>query len=263
VKNIVSLQDPRVIEELEGIKEEKAATERLGLKFIQAPMLPWVSDNTESLEQIRQLALHGKGTYYVHCGLGRDRTNIAKRVIESVGPQSKARVAGTRDLKKAVSFERRAEPFQRGRPFKLAQDVWVVPFLNDHEFYGYIIQGQPGHVFVALNPADTGQARFMAKAQADMKQYVVDHSLMPTSAGDTIPQVKAADTTAAALAALVARIRAEKPPFTVMIPYTTFEERPRPALLRALFRAYGLPERGPATAGVTTLERAGAPGEKR
>src|SRR2546423_1106256 len=125
VKTIVSLQDPRVLVELEGIKEEKVATEKLGLKFIQAPMLPWVSDNAASLEQVRQLALHGKGTYYVHCGLGRDRTNIAKRVVESVGPQSKARVAGTVDLHEAVSFESHKEPFKNGRLFKLAENVWA------------------------------------------------------------------------------------------------------------------------------------------
>ena len=239
VTTIVSLQDPRVLVELEGIKEEKAATEKLGLKFIQAPMLPWVSDNTESLEQIRQIALHGHGTYYVHCGLGRDRTNIAKRVIESVGPQSQARVAGTRDLKTAVSFANRAEPFQRGRLFKLAENVWVVPFLNEHEFYGYILEGQPGHVFLALNPNDTTQAAFMAKATRDMRQYVVDYSLATTTAGDTGKMVRAADTTAAALSAMIAKFRAQQPPFTVMLPRTAFEERPKEPLLRALLKAYG------------------------
>lgn len=238
VTTVVSLQDPRVVVELEGIKDEKAAVERLGLKFVQAPMLPWVSDNTQSLELIKQIALHGHGTYYVHCGLGRDRTNIAKRVIESVMPQN-TRLAGTKGLKRAVSFETRTAPFERGRAFKLAPGVWVVPRLNDMEFYGYIVQGQPGHVFLALNPHDATQASFAAKAQRDMQQYVVEYSLLPTTAGDTGRAVLRADTTAEALNAVIAKIRAQRPPFTVMIPRTAFEERPREPLLKALLRAYG------------------------
>ena len=238
VKTVISLQDPRVVVELEGIKSEREATEKLGLTFIQAPMLPWVSDNTQSLELIRQIALHGRGTYYVHCGLGRDRTNIAKRVIESVMPQN-ARLAATKGLKRAVSFESRTAPFERGRAFKLAPGVWVVPRLNDMEFYGYIVQGQPGHVVLALNPHDTVQASFAAKAQRDMQQYVVEYSLLPTTAGDTGRAVLRVDTTPAALNALIAKLRAQRPPFTVMIPRTAFEEKPREPLLKALLKAYG------------------------
>jgi hypothetical protein len=250
VTNIVSLQDPRVLVELQGIKDERSATEKLGLNFIQAPMLPWVSDNTESLEQIRQIALHGKGTYYVHCGLGRDRTNIAKRIIESVGPQSNARVAGAASLKSAVTFDKRAnEPFERGRLFKLAEGTWVIPFPNEQEFYGYIIQGQPGQVILALDPTDSTQAEWIAGAERDMKQYVVKYSLLPTTAGDTgVRRIKAADTSAANLARLVAEIRAQRTPVTVVIPHTAFEERPRAPLLRALLQAYGSSALQPAVA---------------
>ena len=146
-------------------------------------MLPWVSDNTESLAKIKDLALHGEGTYYVHCGLGRDRVNIAKRVIEALDPLHRQKVAAAADLKRAEGFENRTTPFQRGRLIQLADEVWMIPMPNAAEMYGHIIQGSPGHVFLLLDPADTVQAPWITKAQQDMEQYSVTFTTIPTSAG--------------------------------------------------------------------------------
>ena len=49
----MSLQDPRVLVELQGINEERKSAERAGIKLIQAPMLPWVSDNSNSIAMIK------------------------------------------------------------------------------------------------------------------------------------------------------------------------------------------------------------------
>ena len=231
VTTIVPLQDPRVLVELQGIEEEKKSAAREHMTLIEAPMLPWVSDNTASLAIIKDLALHGKGTYYVHCGLGRDRVNIAKRVIESVQPQSNARLAATKSLQHAAGFETRTEPFQRGRLIKLGEQSWLVPFPNADEFYGFIIQGQPGHVFLVLDPADTLQSSWIAQATKDMRQYVVKYTFVPMSAADTAP---------AKLARIVAQVRAQAPPVTVIVPATTFDPTPPKApLIRALLREFG------------------------
>lgn len=256
VETIVSLQDPRVLVELQGINEERKSVQRAGLKLIQAPMLPWVSDNANSIAMIKDIALHGKGTYYVHCGLGRDRVNIAKRVIESLEPQNHARLAATSGLKRAEGFETRTTPFQRGRLFQLADGVWMIPVPNDAEFYGFIIQGSPGHVTLLLDPADSVQAKWMAKAQRDMRQYSIAFSVRPTSAGDTSSRaIKPADLAPAALSALVATLRAQKSPHTLVVPYTTYSKAaPTQPLTRALLKSYGVsgvegaaPAKAPAT----------------
>ena len=207
VTAVVSLQSPAVLVEISGIKDERGAVARAGLAFIEAPMLPWVSDNTESLEKIKQLALHGKGTYYVHCGLGRDRVNIVKRVIEALQPQTGVKVASAADLKRAAGFERRTEPFERGMLMKVRDGVWVIPYPNKDEFYGFILQGQPGHVILALNPADTLQRTWIAEAESRMKEYAVPYTFIPYPAvnGDTNT------------AAILAQMRALKPPFTVIV----------------------------------------------
>ena len=231
VTSVVSLQSPAVFVEISGISEERSAAARTGLKFIEAPMLPWVSDNTESLETIKQLALHGKGTYYVHCGLGRDRVNIVKRVIEALEPQSGAKVAASGDLKAAAGFERRTERFERGMPMKVRDGVWVVPYLNEAEFYGFILQGQPGHIVLVLDPSNPEQRGWLADAEQKMKQYAVAYTFMPYpgTKGDT------------STSAILAKVRSLQPPYTVMVPTMTLDlGDPKDPVARAIGRAYGV-----------------------
>ena len=229
VTAVISLQSPAVLVEISGIKEERTSALRAGLDFIEAPMLPWVSDNTQSLEKIKQLALHGKGTYYVHCGLGRDRVNIVKRVIESLQPQTRSKLAVAGDLKSAAGFDRRTEPFERGWLMKVRDSIWVVPYPNKDEFHGFILQGQPGHVLMVLNPADTLQSKWIADGESKMKQYAVPYTFIPYPAanGDT------------STAAIVAQMRALKPPFTVMVPKTGWTVGvPNTPVPRAIAKAY-------------------------
>ena len=229
VTSVVSLQSPAVLVEISGISEERGAAARAGLAFIEAPMLPWVSDNTESLEKIKQLALHGKGTYYVHCGLGRDRVNIAKRVIESLEPQSSARVATASDMIAAAGFERRTERFERGMPMKVKEGFWVIPYLNEAEFYGFILQGQPGHLLVVVDPTNAEQRGWLADAEKKMKQYAVAFTSVPyPAAGDTSTK------------AIVAKVRSFTGPVTVMVPtMTTGLGDPIDPVARAIGKAYG------------------------
>ena len=257
VTALVSLQSPRVVVEISGINEERNAAARAGLQMIEAPMLPWVSDNTESLEIIRKLAFAPRGTYYVHCGLGRDRVNIAKRVIESTQGQTHAQLAAAGDLKHALSFESRTGPFERGQLYRLGDGAWMIPFPNDAEFYGFILQGQPADVVLVLDSTDVVQRGWLTKARAQMTQYAVRNSFIEYS-----PRM-----TRAEAAAVVARIQQQKPPFTVILPRTTFDPgAPKDLLGSALSAAYGVtstttPSSGapPAPAGASRARTPAAP----
>ena len=213
VATVVSLQHPAVLVELQGIRQERENAKRLGLKFVQVPMLPWVSDNTDALATIRQLALTGHGKYYVHCGLGRDRVNIAKRVIESLQTPAHATVVASSGLIQATGFDSResGKPFQRGKLIKIASDVWMIPFPNAQELYGYILQGRPGHVFLLLDPRDTLQQRWRAAAEKQMRAYAVPFTVVPFSPSDTARAQEVAAT-----------IQREKPPVTIIVPATTW-----------------------------------------
>lgn len=212
VRTIVSLQHPAVLVELQGINDERDAAAKLGLHFIQIPMLPWVSDNTAALERIRQLALHGRGKYYIHCGLGRDRVNIAKRVIEALQDSTNARVLDA-GVVAANGFENRKEPFERGKLFQMAPQTWLIPYPNGPEMHGFILQGRPGHVFLMLNPADTLQARWIAEAEAELRDYAVPFTYLPFAPKDTVRA-----------AAIAAQLKAQRPPLTIIVPGTSWTE---------------------------------------
>ncbi|HVX41899.1 MAG TPA: hypothetical protein VHB25_20225 [Gemmatimonadaceae bacterium] len=209
VTTIVSLQHPAVLVEVQGIKAEEDDARRLGLKFVQAPMLPWVSDNSDAIAKIKDLALHGHGIYYVHCGLGRDRVNIAKRVIESV---DSTRV-GKADVMNALGFESRENgpAFQRGKIFKIAADEWLIPFPNRAELQGFILQGRAGEVFLLLDPADTLQKSWLAETEPLLRQYVVPYTEIPFAPADT-----------ARIDDIMSAIRTAKPPITIVVPSTSW-----------------------------------------
>ena len=234
VKTVVSLQHPAVLVELQGIEAEREGTQRLGMRFVQIPMLPWISDNQAALEQLRQLAIHGSGTYYVHCGLGRDRVNIAKRVIESVNAQTAARVAPSGTMQSAMGFEDRIDaPFVRGRVFRLSGDQWLIPIPDPVELYQKILEGRPGKLILLLDPNDPAQAHWLETAEPQLRQYVVPFELVPFPATST----------PAAAQQIVAKVRAEEAPFTIVVPATTFDNPVRsvksPAAA-AVLQAYGL-----------------------
>jgi hypothetical protein len=213
VQSIVSLQHPGVVIEREGISAERDATKKLRLNFIQAPMLPWVSDNDESLEKLRVLARTGKGKYYVHCGLGRDRVNVAKRIIEAEG----RKIQLSSDIKTATGFADRPDPFERGSLAHLESGKWLIPYPNEHEMFGFVLGGQAGTVVSLLDPADPEQAGWNAKMERLLKEYAIPFKMRPLPADD------------GAKAAEVAKeVQSMPAPVTVVAPQTPDEDgKPR------------------------------------
>jgi hypothetical protein len=208
VTAVISLQHPGVVIEREGISAERDATRIRHLKFIQAPMLPWVSDNEESLDKLRQIARHGKGKYFVHCGLGRDRVNVAKRIIEAEG----IRIARS-DVKTATGFADRPDPFERGSLAHLESGKWLIPYPNKHEMFGFILGGQAGTVVSVLDATDPEQAAWNAEMEKLLKQYAIPFIMRPLPQNNV---VRAMD---------VAReVKTLPPPVTVIAPQTPDED---------------------------------------
>jgi len=227
VTAVISLQHPGVVIEREGISAERDAAKKLHLEFIQAPMLPWVSDNEESLAKLRQIARTGKGKYFVHCGLGRDRVNVAKRIIEAEG----IKIASTSDVKTATGFSDRPDPFERGSLAHLEPGKWLIPYPNKHEMFGFILGGQAGTVVSLLDATDPEQAAWNAAMEKLLKQYAIPFIMRPLSGND------------AARATEVAKeVRAIPGLSTVIAPQTPDEEgKPGPHTQAALafIAAYG------------------------
>jgi hypothetical protein len=227
VTAVISLQHPGVVIEREGIAAERDATRKLHLEFIQAPMLPWVSDNEESLEKLRQIARTGKGKYFVHCGLGRDRVNVAKRIIEAEG----IKIALNSGVKTATGFADRPDPFERGSLAHLEPGKWVIPYPNQHEMFGFILSGQAGTVISLLDPTDPQQAAWNAEMEKLLKEYAIPFIMRPLPENDV-----------ARANGIAKEVRAIPQPVTVIAPQTPNEDgKPGPHTQAAILfiSAYG------------------------
>jgi hypothetical protein len=209
VTAVISLQHPGVVIEREGISAERDATKKLNLQFIQAPMLPWVSDNEESLQKLRDIARTGKGQYFVHCGLGRDRVNVAKRIIEAEG----SKIALTSDVKTATGFADRPDPFERGSLAHLDAGKWLIPYPNKHEMFGFILGGQSGTIVSLLDATDPEQAAWNAEMEKLLKAYAIPFIMRP------LPQNDVARATA-----IAKEVKAMPQPVTVVAPETPNED---------------------------------------
>jgi hypothetical protein len=234
VTTVISLQHPSVLVEMQGIRDETENTAKLGLALIHAPMLPWVSDNEASLDKIREIARTGHGKYYVHCGLGRDRVNVVKRVIQSMSGNEQVQLANARDLRQAKGLEQRTEPFQNGRLFQLKPGIWLVPIPNKAELSD-ILFGAEGRVLLVLDPRDSAQHAWSEEAEHQLRSYVIPFAEIPFSESD------AADGERVAL--LSNRIQSERGRVTVVVPRTPFgsgtNER-QTKVATALLRNFGV-----------------------
>lgn len=242
VTAVISLQHPAVLPfEPASIEAEKRAAARVGVEFIHAPMLPWVSDNHEALEQIRQIAHTGRGVYYVHCGLGRDRTNVVRRMLEAEGVATAAHSS----IGHASTFADRlrlppghGRDFQRGAIRELEPGVWLIPHPNPAELNGYMEAGQVKAVVLLLDPGDATQRAWRDEAARALEVARVPVHLRPLMGRDLI--------TAREVAAFVRGLPRPVAVVAPRTPYDNGDRYPGTEAAVAFMEAYGA---APAVAG--------------
>ena len=237
VTAVISLQHPAVLPfEPASIEAEKKAAGRVGVRFIHAPMLPWVSDNRAALEQIRRIAQTGRGMYYVHCGLGRDRTNVVRRMLAAEG----VRTALHGSIAHASTFADRVRlapghgrDFQRGGIRELEPGVWLIPYPNPAEMAGYLEAGQVKRVVLLLDPSDVGQKAWLAEARQALATARVPTDSRPLMGRD-LP-------TAREIAAWVRTLPRPVAVVAPLTPYSNGVRYPGTEAAGALLDAYAAP----------------------
>ena len=179
---MISLLHPAVVPfETRLIAQGKEDAESVGLEYIHIPMLPWVSDNTDALARIEELATTQKGRYYVHCYLGADRVRIVKRVIEEVEPGAMLDVSQSPKMRgqgKSRRLEDK-ESFERGKIVRLTDGVFLTPYPTDDEFLSYIVPGINGHVVSILNPNNANDLPWIDKERKLLEGNRITFSLRP------------------------------------------------------------------------------------
>ena len=210
ITEVVSLQSPAVLPfEPRSIAEEQKNTRELGIRFVNIPMIPWVSDNADATARLQALARSGKGRFYVHCGLGRDRTNVAMRIIQAAGVE----VHASRSLHHASRFEDRRDPMQHGAFYQLEPNVWLVPRPNGAEVAGYMLAGQ---VKTAVLLMDT--------TVAQQRQWNAELGKLLLGAGVQVIEAPLRKSQAARAAQLAEKVRALPRPVVVIAPHTQWDK---------------------------------------
>ncbi|MCK9210814.1 MAG: hypothetical protein M0P61_08280 [Ignavibacteriaceae bacterium] len=166
---IISLLHPAVIPfEPKLIYEEDAAAKDAGIEIIHAPMLPWVSQNISSIETIKKLLATGKGKYFVHCYLGKDRVNVVRRIIESQNVSVDANNINTYRTLNEIKV------FAEGPLFYLGKAVYLLPHPSEEECLGYLLSGYVKQVVSLIDDASSENLEITKKDSALYSTYAMD-----------------------------------------------------------------------------------------
>src|SRR4051794_19856701 len=134
---VISLLHPAVVPfEPELLKQEEILLKKYNMQLIKAPMLPWIADNSASLKVIEDIVKRGKGKYYIHCYLGKDRVNVAKNLILRLsGSVSTSNGESNRTFEGMRSFE-------RGNIYKIDSVCYMPPYPTDEELLAFFVAGR-------------------------------------------------------------------------------------------------------------------------
>jgi hypothetical protein len=171
---VISLLSPMVPFEATLLKTERENAAKCNFLLVEAPMLPWVSANEESLAKIREIAKSGKGKYYLHCYLGKHRVELARSIILEAT-----------DIKSTVVRISLPETFRGGRIFKFGENLAIGPLPEDFEWFDYTIRAGTRQVISVLNPRNLTELSLIAAERKSAIESGIEFVLFPvTNYGD-------------------------------------------------------------------------------
>jgi protein tyrosine phosphatase (PTP) superfamily phosphohydrolase (DUF442 family) len=175
--DVISLLHPAVVPfEPSLLEDERKFADEIGLHIIHIPMLPWVSENEHAIAQIKDLAEHGKGKYYIHCYLGKDRINVVKRILTGYNV-----AVTTADVQPGRTLDE-VQAFERGAITKLDEGIYLIPYPTDEEFLGYIFSGNVKQVVSLMDTSVADNAEWIKKEKHLMDIYQMPFEMLSVNA---------------------------------------------------------------------------------
>ncbi len=173
---IISLLHPAVVPfEPSLLKDEESAAKESGIELIKAPMLPWVGENTSSLKKIEAIAKTGKGKYYIHCYLGKDRVNVVKNLIAKVTGNS----SGIENKKSTSRTFEKQKVFERGEIYKLDEGVYMTPFPTNEELLAFFLAGQLQTVVNLMDSTEAESKPWIITEHRELDNAGITFKLLP------------------------------------------------------------------------------------
>lgn len=155
------------------LEQLKSNAKLAGLAVIHAPMVPWLSENEESLRAIYDLAKSQSGQYYVHCYLGKDRIQVVKNYLARRGiPVPEL----GRTLKRTIEKMRKLE---RGKIIRLSHNIYITPYPTPDEFFFTILRGKVKQVVCLLDPKDPDSRKLIEWERNELRKYAMPFIELP------------------------------------------------------------------------------------
>lgn len=119
------------------LEKEIKTAEEVGIPIIHLPLLPWITENKDSLDKIAALARDSAGKkYYVHCYYGRDRVSMFMRIVD---PHAGVRAIKPHENNPDSKPKLKALTLERGKALTIDDHVIFGPLPTDDEFTAYIV----------------------------------------------------------------------------------------------------------------------------
>ncbi|QCR22106.1 hypothetical protein [Pontibacter sp. SGAir0037] len=167
------------------LEQEREAAEEVGIELIEAPMLPWIGDNSASIQKLKALALHPKGKYYIHCYLGKDRVNMVKKILLASNQPLQNELEGSaRTLQDIAAFE-------RGPIIQITPAIYLIPLPTDDEYFGYLVAGEAGSIVSLLDPSVADDKPHIEKEAAVATQYNLPYYNLPLNEQSSQAEMRA------------------------------------------------------------------------
>ncbi len=150
---VITLLHPSLPFERVLLNEELENGKLAGIEVRSFPMLPWISDNKDAKAGINALISQPKKRYYVHCYLGRHRTNLVRQLAANVRPSEGQPVDALL-------------PTRLERGFLLTHDnrrIVLGPFPTDSEWATAVQRHGVKEMVSVLNPANSEDVVWIEK----------------------------------------------------------------------------------------------------
>lgn len=173
---IITLLNPTLPIEKPLLDKEKRNAEEAGMALHSLPMLPWVGDNSESIEKVKQLIQQDDKRYYVHCYLGRHRVDVIKQVInEELGETYKLLFLQPTTLERGSLF------------YFNEEQILIGPFPTDEEWFTRISRAEVEEVISVLEPR---HEKWLEKERQVTTELGMQFTHMPISANPTVAEIE-------------------------------------------------------------------------
>ena len=175
---VITLLNPTLPIEKPLLDQEVRFAENADLEVHSLPMLPWVGDNTKSIEKVKELIVEDDKKYYVHCYLGRHRVDVVKQVInEELGDE----LYELRFLQPTT--------LERGNLFYFPdQSILMGPYPTEEEWFTRIKRGEVEEIVSLLK--DKQDSEWLVKEQKTVSELQMKYTHMPLKEEPTLADIR-------------------------------------------------------------------------